>query len=329
MRWTRRRVTIASAIGAVVLLLAAAGAFLLWASAGRQSPGTFDGPVHDYGAGTDESAEPGSSLVVMTWNIAYAHGPGSEGTGYSILPEDEAAARLARIGNVIRDSGADVALLQEVDFDSDRSHRVDQLEALARYTGLRYAARAVTWRARYVPFPYWPPSGHWGRMESGGAVLSRYPVKTNSVTLHPKPDAYSLIHNAFYLFRYSQVVTIRRGGRELRVVNSHLDAYDRPNREEQAKALAIGVRDLVSSGGVDVLGGDMNAPPPEAALLHAFPDEPGTDFRGDATMATLRGIDCGRLSTRLRAGTGRTASRSRRGRRTAVWTTSSRARGSR
>jgi len=295
MRWTRRRVIIASVAGAVVLFFVVFLAFVLWASGGCQSAGTFDGPVHDYGEGETAAAPAGGSLVVMTWNIAYAHGPGSEGSGYAIRPRADVAARLKRIGEVIRDSGADIVLLQEIDFDSDRSHRVDQLEALARSSGLRNAARAVSWRARHIPFPYWPPSAHWGRMESGGAVISRYPIESNQVMLHPKPVSHSSVYNAFYLFRYSQTVTIRRGNRTLRIVNNHLDAYDRANREEQARALAAAVRDLASTedgaGGVDILAGDMNAPPPEAALLHGFPDEPEADFRGDGTLAILRGIE--------------------------------------
>jgi len=295
MRWTRRRVIVASVAGAIASLVIAAVLFLLWAAGGRQSQGTFEGAVHDYGASETAAAPAGGSLVVMTWNIAYAHGPGSEGTGYAIRPRADIEARLAKIGEVIRDSGADIVLLQEVDFDSDRSHRVDQLEALAHSTGLRHAARAVSWRARHIPFPYWPPSAHWGRMESGGAVISRYPIESNRVTLHPKPASHSSVYNAFYLFRYSQTVGVDIGGRTLRVVNNHLDAYDRANREGQARALAAMVRDFGTSedaaSGVDIVAGDMNAPPPEAALLHGFPDEPEADFRGDGTLAVLRGID--------------------------------------
>ena len=154
MRWTRRRKLLAAVGGPPALALVGASGFLLWACAGVQSPGTFEGPVHDYGSGPEAEPRSVNALVVMTWNIAYAHGRGSEGPGYYPISEEDSADRLARIGATIRDSGADVALLQEVDFGSDRSHRVDQLQALARRAGLRHAARAVTWRARYVPFPY-------------------------------------------------------------------------------------------------------------------------------------------------------------------------------
>jgi endonuclease/exonuclease/phosphatase family metal-dependent hydrolase len=128
-------------------------------------------------------------------------------------------------------------------------------------------------------------------MESGGAVLSRRRIESNTVTLHPKPSSNSSVINAFYLFRYSQAVDISWGKRKLRVINNHLEAYDRPNREEQARALAAGVAEFTGTGGVDVVAGDMNSAPPDAELLHGFPDEPGTDFRDDATIGILREIE--------------------------------------
>ncbi|MHC5058986.1 MAG: endonuclease/exonuclease/phosphatase family protein [Planctomycetota bacterium] len=210
----------------LVVLVLALVVFFLWASAGCQSAGTSEAPVHDRKFGLVRK-DPGS-LVVMTWNIAYAHGPGSEGKGYAIRPKDESAERLDRIGKAIRDSNADVVLLQEVDFDSERSHRVDQLEALALAASFRYAAPAVSWRARYVPFLGWSPGGHWGHMESGGAVLSRSRIESNTVTLHPKPSSNSWVHNAFYLFRYTQVVTIRWGERKLRIVIRTVSAIRMP-----------------------------------------------------------------------------------------------------
>ncbi len=282
-----RKILVGLAVVAGVLALAFVLLFR-WGSEGCQTAGTFEEHVDDFKFGLAQR-DP-ASLVVMTWNIAYAHGPGSEGTGYSARSKEEAAERLERIGKTIRDSGADVVLLQEVDFDSERSHHVDQATVLARAASMRYAARAVSWRARYVPYPGLSPGSHWGRMESGGAVLSRRRIESNTVTLHPKPSSNSRIYNAFYLFRYSQVVTVGCGKRELRIINNHLEAYDRTNREEQAKALAAGLGVSAGTGGVDVVAGDMNSVLPEAALRHGFPDEPGTDFRDDATMEILRGI---------------------------------------
>jgi len=277
---------------ALVLLAVLCGtaAVFLWACGGVQRPGTFEGPVSDARSVSPPVERTPGAIVVMTWNIAYAHGLGSDGQGYVPHSAGETARRLDRIGELIRDSGADLVLLQEVDFDAQRSHGVDQMEALAHATGLRYGARAVTWEAGHVPFPYWPPGRQFGALYSGGAVLSRFPITANQVTLHPKPESKPWWYNAFYPFRYSQVVQIDWAESRLCAVNNHLEAYDRINREEQAALLAAMLPDAARLADVTFFGGDMNTVPPEAARLHAYPDRPDGDHRGDATMHRLRGI---------------------------------------
>jgi len=265
-------------------------ALFLWASGGIQQPETVEGLVYDFGTGPPSKQQGTSKMVVLTWNIAYAYGFGSDGEGYVPRTSEEMANRLKRIGEIIHRSGADIVLLQEIDFDSHRSHNVDQLEELSHVAGLRYAARAVTWKAGHVPFPYWPPNHHFGAMCSGGAVLSRYPITVNRIALHPKPNKNPWWHNDFYPFRYSQQVAIQRGEQVIWVINNHLEAYDQANRVQQANALAEIVRTLTNVTEVIIAGGDMNTIPPEATMHHGYPDRPNADYRGDTTMNILRSI---------------------------------------
>jgi len=246
--------------------------------------------VYDFGTGPPSKAQGTGKMVVLTWNIAYAYGFGSDGQDYVPRAAEEMAIRLNRIGEIIRDSGADIVLLQEVDFDSDRSHHVDQLEELSRITGLHYGAPALTWKAGFVPFPYWPPNHHFGAVCSGGAVLSRHPITVNRVTLHPKPETNAWWYNAFYIFRYSQQVQIQWGEQIVWVINNHLEAYDRANRVQQANALAKMVSNVPNVAVMVIAGGDMNTIPPEATLQYGYPDRPNADHRGDTTMSILRNI---------------------------------------
>ena len=200
------------------------------------------------------------------------------------------ANRLNRIGEIIHGSGADIVLLQEINFDSRRSHHVDQLKELSHITGLRYGARAVTWKAGYVPFPYWPPDHHFGAMCSGGAVLSRYPITVNCVTLHPKPEANAWCYNAFYLFRYSQQVQIQWGEQVVWVINNHFETYDQADCVQQANALAKMLPRVTSVTGVVIVGGELNTTPPEATMQYVYPDRPNADHRGETTMNALRNI---------------------------------------
>lgn len=262
----------------------------LWACGGIQLPGTIKGQVYDFGTGHQPKFQTNNKIIILTWNIAYAHGFGSEGKRYIPHNAKEMSNRIKRIGDIIRNSRADVVLLQEIDFDSHRSHNVDQLRKLSRITGLRYAARAVTWKAGYVPFPYWPPNHHFGAMCSGGAVLSRYPITINHVTLHPKPKKNPWWYNAFSLFRYTQEVKIHWGKKIIWVINNHLESFNQINRVKQANALVEIVGNYTNFAGMVIVGGDMNTIPPEATVHHGYPDGTGDDYRGDTTMYILRSM---------------------------------------
>ncbi len=272
-----------------VALCILAGVFL-WACGGIQFPRTIDGDVCDFGKGPAPAPQEFGRISVLTWNISYAYGFGSSGQGYGARTLQELNSRLSRIGRIIRDSSADVVLLQEVDFNSRRSRNVDQLRELVRITGLRYAAPAVAWRAGYVPFPLLSPKDHFGAVRSGGAVLSRYPITSNRVRLFPKPGKNPWWYNLFYLFRYSQQVRIWRGGQAYLIVNNHLEAYNVENRMRQARTIAGMAAGLAKTGEIVIIGGDMNALPPGARMRYGFPDGTGDDYRGDNTIDILNSI---------------------------------------
>jgi endonuclease/exonuclease/phosphatase family metal-dependent hydrolase len=229
-----------------------------YSAAGRIYP-----PLGESPPSLHRHADP-ERLVVVTWNIAYGYGPGSEAHDYRPRSAAAFGERLAAIGALLRQLGPDIALLQEVDFQARRSHRVDQALALQTATGLPYAAAAVGWSARYVPYPPWPPTHHVGAVASGGVVLSRLPILRQKILHHPRPAGHPFWYNAFYLRRYSQAVQIQLGGRQATVINSHLEDADAANRLLQAERLAA----LAASCGEELLllGGDLNADPADPAL---------------------------------------------------------------
>jgi endonuclease/exonuclease/phosphatase family metal-dependent hydrolase len=272
----------------VGLAAVALGMVVLWGAGWIQQPGLRQGELFDYGSGTPPRWD-GSRLIVMSWNIAYARGTNPDNEQDAAFSKGEIDDRLEQMGATIRQSGADLVLLQEIDFDSQRSCGIDQLARLAEASGLRYGARAISWRANYVPFPYWPPSRHYGGVLSGGAVLSRFPLRENRVRLHPKPRANPWWYNLFYLFRYTQSVRVDLGDREMWAVNNHLEAWDKPNRVAQARALVGTLEGLRREGATLLLfAGDLNTVPPEAKQKHGFVDSPRDDYRGDETLSILR-----------------------------------------
>ncbi len=175
------------------------------------------------------------TLRIMTFNIGWLSG----------MSNNRAVERPCALfeGNlhtaikVIAELRPDLILFQEIDFGSHRSCHMMQLDSIARACGFPYAAMAVNWDDHYVPFPYWPPKVHFGSLYSGLAVLSRYPILSNKRVLHRATLSRPFYWKAFYLQRLFQESLIQWGSDTLRLINVHLEAYERSTREKQAREL--------------------------------------------------------------------------------------------
>ncbi len=123
---------------------------LLWASGGRyEGPAMEAVPVLQWGA--HPVAAPKDELGVLSWNIAYGRGPAGDEAG----PWTRAhiVDHLDRIADEIAALDPDIVALQEVDFDSERSHRFDQAAYIANRLGWGHGACVVTWQHNHVPWP--------------------------------------------------------------------------------------------------------------------------------------------------------------------------------
>ncbi|MDP6931760.1 MAG: endonuclease/exonuclease/phosphatase family protein, partial [Myxococcota bacterium] len=229
----------------------------------------------------------GDRLVVATWNIHYACGSSLEVGRFA--SRDQVLEWLTSISDQIRAWDADIVALQEVDRAATRTHDVDQVRWLMESTGMPYAAWTPTWDARWVPHPGLDPRRQIGRVYSGQVILSRFPLTELESHPLPQPAAQGLLYNLFYLHRALTEVRVDLGeGRNLRLVNAHLEAFDVENRTEHARRTASL---LQGTQPLSVLLGDMNSVPPEASLRSDFPDEPETDMSEDRTLETLRSIE--------------------------------------
>jgi endonuclease/exonuclease/phosphatase family metal-dependent hydrolase len=160
--------------------------------------------------------------------------------------------------STFRPLNPDIIAFQEIDIASQRSYNVNQLEALANALGLTYAGVAINWNKNYVPFPYWPISAHFGKIVSGQAVLSRYPIVENERVLLEKVASRPFFYNAASLDRLAQVTQIDISGRSLIVLNVHLEAFDNSTRFKQTRA----VREMAETYAKDypvLLVGDFNS----------------------------------------------------------------------
>jgi len=223
-------------------------------------------------------------FTIMTFNIGYLSGM------YNNLPLKPPKILFIKdmkmVLDLLSNIQPDIVGIQEIDFYSRRSYFQNQLQMLADRGGFSYAAQAINWDKKYVPFPYWPPAAHFGPVLSGQAVLSRWPI-TKAVRhvlqeLKNKPFYFK----AFYLDRLLQIAKVKINGRILVVLNVHLDAFDPLTRRGQVIEVINFYRRYKERYPTFLIG-DFNSIPPNALQTKNFPDEPETDFSKDQTIKLI------------------------------------------
>lgn len=255
-------------IGVVALLVLSITGFLAWAG----FPWSLKGGSFKKDIVTLEpldmvdAPEKPWVLKVLTWNLGFLYGEGSEGPGYEWRPKSFFEEKLKTLAQEIKAHNADIIFLQEIDFDSHRSGNLNQAQTLASLSGYPYVAEAVSWEANYIPFPYWPLSRNFGSMKSGGAILSRYPILTHEVVLLPKPTSNPWWYNVFYLHRYFQKVSVDVGGKKMSFINLHLEAFDTKDRTNQVTTLL----QIIEHEHIDLVAGDFNMVPSSATKKSKF-----------------------------------------------------------
>ncbi len=233
-----------------------------------------------------EIPESPSVIKILTFNIGYLYGQGSEGPGYVHRERSYYEERLKKIASEIKAWDADLVFLQEIDFEASRSAGINQADTIARICGYPFVAEAVSWDANYIPFPYWPIKNNFGKMRSGGAILSRYPLSDHEVILLKKPDSNPWWYNLFYLHRYLQKATVSIGDKKFRLINLHLEAFDKVNRMEQVRKLT----EVIKNHGTDIVAGDFNMLPRNASKKSKFYND--DDYENDSSfqMMTASGL---------------------------------------
>jgi endonuclease/exonuclease/phosphatase family metal-dependent hydrolase len=168
---------------------------------------------------------------------------------YNIHAGKDAAGveNLERVGEIVRGSGADIALLQEVDRNTRRSGGVDQPAVLARLTGLHAAFGSTL---------------DYQGGEYGIAILSRWPITSDTLIALPidPPQPRS---GGSYEPRGALRAEIASPTGVIVAVNTHLDASgdDRWRRQEVRTVLRIADSARARVGARLLVGGDFNSTP--------------------------------------------------------------------
>jgi endonuclease/exonuclease/phosphatase family metal-dependent hydrolase len=170
---------------------------------------------------------------------------------YNIHAGKDAAGvdNLERVAALVRATGADIVLLQEVDRRTTRSAGVDHAAELARLTGFEMAfGKSLDYQGG----------------EYGIAILSRWPItaqSTHNLPVDPPQERAGGSREPRAALRTS----IASPAGPVSVLNTHLDASreDRWRRQEIVKLLALAAE--TRNGGAPLLmGGDLNSTPESA-----------------------------------------------------------------
>lgn len=218
----------------VIVLIVAFVVFFFWASSSTLDENDYVKLiiVDDF-----ETKKNDSVFSIVTYNIGYLSGM----TNNRALekPKSLFDANLHHVQSEVTLENPDIIAFQEIDYNASRSYFVNQEEAIANL-GFKYRARTINWDERYIPFPYWPPKMHFGKVVSGQSIISKYRLKDQERIVLQRVADSPFYRDSFYLERLAQVVKIELNGKEVVVINVHLEAFDKPTRVKQfEKVLAI------------------------------------------------------------------------------------------
>lgn len=184
----------------------------------------------DAGKVKPEPETPAGVLKVMTYNIHIGNPPAAP----------QGVVDLEAIARVIKDSGADLVALQEVDRFTDRSGKdLDQAKRLAELTGMHY---------------YFAKAIDRSNGEYGVAILSGFPI------LKSETHALPVNQGTGAELRAAGLVQVKLPNEQHVIfVSTHLDHKEESNRALQARELLKALQPY--SAYPIIVGGDFNMPP--------------------------------------------------------------------
>lgn len=210
----------------VLLLLVALGGTVGFFLATEHDPAPVETVEVDC-QGRADGLVSGQPFTVLSWNLQYGasrrHRFFYDGGQAVHVPPEDVAWTVAAIQRVIREVDPDLALLQEVDRDSTRTGRIDQLPAFVEAAGATCTAATPYHKSPFVPTPN---HQFLGRVDMELANLARGPM------LHASRLALPLLAEP----RYRRIFNLKRAvlvsevpvqgwDHPLAIANTHLSAF--------------------------------------------------------------------------------------------------------
>ena len=243
----------------VIVLIVLVAALLVWLTVVEYRPQDLETVTVESVGGEAKTLAAGDTINIMAWNIGYgALGDNADffmDGGSMVYTADNARVQtnLDAIVSEVRSENADILMLQEIDLDSSRSYHIDETNYFDTL-GFNNMAFANNFKVAYFPFPI-PP---YGKIDSGIATYSSF--ATTSAERVQLPCPFSWPVKTINLKRCLLITRIPvEGGKELVIVNLHLEAYDDgEGKAAQAQMLMDILNEETAKGNYVIAGGDFN-----------------------------------------------------------------------
>ena len=209
----------------------------------------------------DFFTENGFPLRVVSWNLGYgALGETADffmdgGKSVETATEEEVRENLEAMLETMHELEPQLLLLQEVDYDSQRSSYLDESKMIQDSFLTMAFSEAKNFSTVYVPYPI-PPIG---KVDSGLLTGSYFMADSAQRISLPNPFPWPIrlanLKRCLNVMR----IPIKQNGKELVLVNLHLEAYeDGSGREAQSRVLMELLEEEKEKGNYVICGGDFN-----------------------------------------------------------------------
>lgn len=241
------------AIVAVVLF------FIIFLSATEFKPAAkMDAKVH---GSPSRTVQQGDTLSIMTWNMGFgALGDNADffmDGGNMVKTADEKRVRenVAGVQAELKEVKPDAVFLQEIDIDSDRSYKINEVQTISDSMPRYSSSFANNFKVRYDPYPI-PPMG---KIDSGICTLTSLPVADSYRLSLPVPFKWPVRLGNLKRCLLVSRVPLKNSNKELIFVNLHLEAYDDgAGKAAQTRKLREILDSEVRKGNYVIAGGDFN-----------------------------------------------------------------------
>ncbi len=226
--------------------------FYLWASSPNYSIKEYSKIyTNDYPVKVKKD----SVFSIVTYNIGYLSGLSNNTTINNEKSFFDNNLRL--VLDQFKSIDADFLAFQEIDYASKRSFDINQQNEIAKL-GYAYTGQNINWDKKYLPYPEFPISSHFGRILSGQSVLSKYKITNQDRFELERDKSNPFYYDAFYIDRLAQIVRITVQNKTLVLINVHLEAFNQETRLIQTKKV-IDIFNRYKNSYPTILLGDFNS----------------------------------------------------------------------